>query len=83
MNATVMADAPPSFSMKLLEGDHVPDWLIRSRIRSLLEDRLREEDKGDPEKQQKHLMDLIARLKASPKKAAISSCARTGARAGI
>jgi cyclopropane-fatty-acyl-phospholipid synthase len=66
MNATVMADAPPSFSMRLLEQDRVPDWLIRSRIRSLLEDRLREEDKGDPERQQRDLMDLIARLKASP-----------------
>ena len=66
MNATVMADAPPSFSMRLLEQNRVPDWLIRSRIRSLLEDRLREEDKGEPERQQKHLMDLIARLKASP-----------------
>ena len=66
MNATVMADAPPSFSMRLLEQDRVPDWLIRSRIRSLLEDRLREEDKGDPERQQRHLMDLIAQLKASP-----------------
>jgi cyclopropane-fatty-acyl-phospholipid synthase len=66
MNATVMADAPPSFSMRLLEQDRVPDWLIRSRIRSLLEDRLREEDKDDPERQQRHLMDLIARLKTSP-----------------
>jgi cyclopropane-fatty-acyl-phospholipid synthase len=66
MNATVMADAPPSFSMRLLERDRVPDWLIRSRIRSLLEQRLREEDKGDPERQQRHLMDLVARLKVSP-----------------
>ena len=37
MNATVMTDAPPSFSMRLLEQDRVPDWLIRSRIRALLE----------------------------------------------
>ena len=66
MNATVMADAPPSFSMRLLERDLVPDWLIRRGIRALLAQRLREEDQGDPERQQRHLMDLIARLKASP-----------------
>jgi cyclopropane-fatty-acyl-phospholipid synthase len=66
MNASVMAEVPASFSMRLLERDRVPDWLIRSRIRSLLEDRLREEDKGDPECQQRHLMELVARLEASP-----------------
>lgn len=66
MNATVAAEAPPSFSMRLLERDAVPDWLIRRGIRKLLAQRLREEDAGSPEAQQKRLMDLIARLKASP-----------------
>jgi len=52
--------------MRLLERDFVPDSVIRSRIRALLAARLREEDKGDPERQQAHLMQLIASLKASP-----------------
>ena len=62
MNATVAAEAPPSFSMRLLERNLVPDWLIRRGIRQLLAQRLREEDMGNPEAQQKRLMDLIARL---------------------
>jgi cyclopropane-fatty-acyl-phospholipid synthase len=52
--------------MRLLERDLVPDWLIRRGIRSLLRARLREEDRGDPEAQQRHLMEFVARLKASP-----------------
>jgi cyclopropane-fatty-acyl-phospholipid synthase len=66
MNATIAAEAPPSFSMRLLERNLVPDSLIRRGIRKLLAERLREEDMGSPEAQQKRLMDLIARLKASP-----------------
>ncbi|MEP7246851.1 MAG: class I SAM-dependent methyltransferase, partial [Gammaproteobacteria bacterium] len=66
MNATVMVDVPPSFSMRLLERDRVPDWLIRRGIRSLLAERLREEDKGEPEKQQRHFMEFVTRLRASP-----------------
>ena len=66
MNATVAGDAPPSFSMRLLERNLVPDWLIRRGIRSMLAQRLREEDMGNPESQQQRLMDHIARLKASP-----------------
>ena len=62
MNATVAADAPPSFSMRLLERDWVPDWLIRRGIRKLLAQRLQDENVGNPEGQQKRLMDLIARL---------------------
>jgi cyclopropane-fatty-acyl-phospholipid synthase len=49
-----------------LEQDKVPDWLIRRRIRELLAQRLREEDKGTPEAQQAHLMQMIARLRDSP-----------------
>lgn len=66
MNATVTAEAPPSLSMRLLERNVVPDWLVRRGIRQRLAQRLREEDRGDPEGQQRQLMELIARLCASP-----------------
>jgi cyclopropane-fatty-acyl-phospholipid synthase len=56
----------PSFSMRLLERGLLPDALVRHGIRRLLADRLREEDRGDPETQQQHLMKLVARLKQSP-----------------
>jgi cyclopropane-fatty-acyl-phospholipid synthase len=52
--------------MRLLEADRVPDWLIRNRIRALLAQRLREEHRGDPERQQAHLMDLVRSLRESP-----------------
>ncbi len=52
--------------MRLLESGLVPDSVIRSRIRALLEQRLAEEDKGDPQSQQQHLMDLVRQLRASP-----------------
>ena len=52
--------------MQLLESDRVPDWLIRNRIRALLAARLREENKGDPEAQQAHLMQLVTELRRSP-----------------
>ena len=34
------------FSMRLLEADRVPDWLIRRQIRALVADRLREATHG-------------------------------------
>ena len=49
-----------------LEEDRIPDWLIRRRIRELLAQRLREEDKGNPEAQQEHLMEMISSLRESP-----------------
>ena len=49
-----------------LEEDRIPDWLIRRRIRELLALRLREEDKGDPESQQTHLMAMVHHLRESP-----------------
>jgi cyclopropane-fatty-acyl-phospholipid synthase len=49
-----------------IERNKVPDWLLRRGIRKLLKERLREEDKGDPEAQQEHLASLIEGLKASP-----------------
>jgi len=55
-----------SWSMRLLERDLLPDALVRFGIRRLLKARLVEENRGDPEAQQQHLMKLIARLKQSP-----------------
>jgi len=52
--------------MRLLEADRVPDWLIRNRIRALLQQRLQEEDKGDPQSQQEHLMAMVRSLRESP-----------------
>ncbi len=51
---------------KLIEENKVPDFLLRSGIRKLLKQRLRDENKGDTEAQQAHLMALIEQLKASP-----------------
>ena len=61
-----MTDPNASLAMRLLESGHVPDWLIRLRIRALLADRLREEDRGDPEVQQAHLSRFVAALRESP-----------------
>ena len=61
-----MSDQPESFALQLLERDLVPDWLIRQRIRALLADRLREEDRGDPESQRAQLSQFVAQLRASP-----------------
>jgi cyclopropane-fatty-acyl-phospholipid synthase len=49
-----------------IEKNRIPDTLLRKGIRRLLKQRLRDEDKGDPETQQAHLHSLIERLKASP-----------------
>ena len=65
MNTAVMP-MPVSLSMRLLERGLLPDALIRYGIRRLLRARLEEEDQGDPEAQQLHLMKLIARLRQSP-----------------
>ena len=51
---------------KLIEEDKVPDFVLRQGIRELLRVRLNDENKGNVEAQQAHLMDLIAELKASP-----------------
>ncbi len=63
------ADPPapaPSLAFRLLERDLLPDSVIRYGIRRLLAQRLREEDKGDPEAQQAHLMRLVETLRRSP-----------------
>jgi len=49
----------------LLEKDLIPDYLIRTRIRQLLKQRLEDENKGGVELQQKHLMAFIENLKTS------------------
>lgn len=51
---------------RLLESDRIPDRLIRTRIRSLLRQRLQDETRPTAEAQQQHLMEVIAQLKASP-----------------
>ena len=50
----------------LLEKNLVPDAVIRAGIIKLLKQRLKDEDKGNPEAQQEHFMQLLAQLKASP-----------------
>ncbi|WP_080508179.1 SAM-dependent methyltransferase [Bryobacter aggregatus] len=50
----------------LIERDLVPDWALRAGIRRLIGQRLRYEDKGDPEKQLAHLTSYVQQLKASP-----------------
>jgi cyclopropane-fatty-acyl-phospholipid synthase len=50
----------------LLEKDLLPDPLIRTGIRRLLKQRLREEDKGSPMAQKKNNLALIEELKNSP-----------------
>jgi len=57
---------PQDRMQQLLERNLLPDWLIRFGIRRLLAQRLREEDKGSPEAQQEHLMQLITRLRQGP-----------------
>lgn len=55
-----------SLSFRLLERDLLPDWLVRFGIRRLLGQRLQEERRDSEEAQQQHLMNFVARLKASP-----------------
>jgi cyclopropane-fatty-acyl-phospholipid synthase len=55
-----------SLPFNLLERDLLPDSVIRTGIRRLLEARLREENKGDPEAQQAHLMRFVEELRRSP-----------------
>jgi len=50
----------------LLEKDLLPDFALRAGIRRLLKQRLKDENKGNPEAQQEHLMKLVEDLKASP-----------------
>ena len=60
------SSAPTKGLDNLLERDLLPDWLIRTGIRRLLAQRLREEDQGDVERQRAHLLEFVSQLKASP-----------------
>ncbi len=50
----------------LIEKDLLPDFVVRYGIRKLLAERLKDEDKGNAEAQQRHFMELLEELKASP-----------------
>ncbi|GBF51971.1 cyclopropane-fatty-acyl-phospholipid synthase [Leptospira ryugenii] len=50
----------------LLEKDIFPDWLIRFRIRQLLELRIKQETKPNAELQLSHKIDYVKNLKNSP-----------------
>lgn len=53
-------------ALSMLERGWLPDVVIRYGIRRLLAQRLRDEDQGDPERQQAHLMRLVEQLRISP-----------------
>ena len=53
-------------ALSMLERGWLPDVVIRYGIRRLLAQRLRDEDQGDPERQQAHLMRLVEQLRVSP-----------------
>ena len=55
-----------AWGMRLVEKGWVPDALIRRGIRTLLAQRLAEEDRGDTRHQEEHLQRFIAELRASP-----------------
>lgn len=55
-----------TFIESLLEKNQVPDFLIRYRIRQLLEVRINDETKATQELQQAHLLRMIEALKQSP-----------------
>jgi cyclopropane-fatty-acyl-phospholipid synthase len=50
----------------LLEKNRIPDFLIRKKIRSLLAQRIQDEDQGNVEANQARMMSLIASLKTEP-----------------
>jgi len=51
---------------KLLEQDKIPNILLRKQIRRFVKQRLTDENKGNVEVQQQHLLELIDFLKTSP-----------------
>ena len=50
----------------MLEQDKIPDILLRKQIRKYVRQRLADENKGNVEAQQLHLLELIDFLKSSP-----------------
>ena len=63
---TASISLPISWSMRLLERDLLPDFLVRFGIRRLLKARLDEARQGSLEAQRQQLMKLIMRLRQSP-----------------
>ncbi|MEO5922828.1 MAG: cyclopropane-fatty-acyl-phospholipid synthase family protein [Bryobacteraceae bacterium] len=61
-----MPEPKPAWYEALVDRDLVPDALLRAGIRRLIAQRIRQEDKGSPERQQSHLMGYVEELKASP-----------------
>ncbi len=55
-----------SLGLDLAERGLLPDAVTRLGIRRLLRDRLRSEERGGPERDQRHLMGLVEELKRSP-----------------
>lgn len=55
-----------SLSLKLAEKKLIPDWLIRIGIRNLLKDRIAEISLDNPENLQKHKIDFVKKMNASP-----------------
>lgn len=53
-------------TMKWVEKDIVPDFLLRRGIRNLLKDRLREQDRGNIEAQNQALQNFLGELRQSP-----------------
>jgi len=50
----------------LLINNQIPDFIIRLGIRKYLKQRLQEENKGNSEAQQRHFLEFVSQLKASP-----------------
>ena len=55
-----------SFYDPLIEKNLIPDFLLRIGIRNLLEQRLKDEVKGNLEEQHEYFMNFISELKKSP-----------------
>ena len=54
------------WTWQLLDRDLVPDAIIRLAIRRMLAERLRQEDQGNPDRQDARLRNFIEELKSSP-----------------
>ena len=50
-------------TMKWVEKDIVPDFLLRRGIRNLLKERLREQDRGNIEAQNQALQNFLGELR--------------------
>lgn len=59
-------EVKPAWYDPLVERDLLPDRVLRAGIRRLIRQRLRDEDKGDPELAQAHLLRYVEQLRVSP-----------------